>query len=45
MIKFELPEQMVMRIAQALGEQPYKMVADIVAEMNRQIEEQKKPKE
>lgn len=44
MIKLELPEQMVLLIANVLRDQPYKLVCDVLTEMQRQITEQRQPK-
>ncbi len=45
MLKFELSEQMVAVISNALANGPYAQVAPVVAEMNKQITEQRKPVE
>ena len=42
-MKFELSEQMVTVIAQVLQKAPYEMVAPILAELQRQINEQQNP--
>lgn len=44
MIKLELSEQDVNIVVLSLGEQPYKIVAKVLAELQKQINEQK-PKE
>ena len=43
MLKFEISEQMVMTIGQILGKAPYEAVAPILTEMQKQIDEQKRP--
>jgi len=45
MLKFELPEQMVAIIGQALDKMPYGLVKATVDELQRQINEQRKPRE
>lgn len=40
--KFELSEQMLAVISQALGNAPYSQAAPVVAEMQRQVDEQKR---
>lgn len=45
MFKFELTEQHVAIIGVALGKAPYETVAPVIAELQRQINEQKQPKE
>ncbi len=44
MLKFELSEQMVAVISNALANGPYGQVAPVVAEMQKQINEQKAEK-
>lgn len=43
MIKLELSEQHIAIIGQALGNAPYNVAAPVVAELQRQINEQQKP--
>ncbi len=45
MIKLELSEQMLVVISNCLANGPYSQVAPVVAEMNRQITEQRNPPE
>lgn len=40
MFKFELPEQMTAVIVAALGEHPYRESAPVIAELQRQINNQ-----
>jgi hypothetical protein len=42
MLKFELSEQAVAIIGKALGAQPYDAVAAVIAELQKQINEQQK---
>lgn len=42
MFKFEFSEQMVGIIGEALAAQPFKISAPVIAEMQRQIDAQKK---
>lgn len=44
MLKFELTEQIVVIIGRALGRCPYDEVAATINELQRQINEQRKPK-
>ena len=43
MLKFELTEKMVEIIGNALGVQPYNVVAPVIVEMQKQVNEQQKP--
>lgn len=43
MFKFELSEQMTMVIADALGNHPYKEAAPVIAEIQRQVNNQRIP--
>ena len=45
MLKFELTEQQVAVIGKALGAQPYDLAAPVIAELQKQIAAQQKPKE
>lgn len=45
MLKFELSEQYVAIIGKALGAQPYDAVAPVIAELQKQINEQQKPQD
>lgn len=40
MIKLELTEQMINIIGKALGSQPYELVAPVITELQKQINEQ-----
>jgi hypothetical protein len=40
MLKFELSDQMVAIIGAALGKQPYDMVAEVITELQKQINAQ-----
>jgi hypothetical protein len=42
MLKFELSEQALAIIGKALGAQPYDAVASVIAELQKQINEQQK---
>ena len=43
MLKLELSEQMVAIIGEALSAQPYKIVAPVLNELQKQIDAQKAP--
>jgi hypothetical protein len=43
--KFELTEEQVVVIGKALGTQPHDLVRSTIEELQRQINEQQKPKE
>lgn len=44
MLKLELSEQMLAIVGAALAEQPYKVVAPVLAVIQQQVTEQRKPK-
>lgn len=43
MLKFELSQQAIEVIGHALGRMPYDTVCTVIAELQRQINEQQKP--
>jgi hypothetical protein len=44
-MKFELNDQQVAIIGQALGDMPFKLSSGVIVELNKQIQEQQNAKE